>query len=257
MNRAEEIAHEILHQHSERRRFRNLAGELSPRDDDEAYAAQFALHHLHQRNGRGIIGGRKIALSSAVQQELCGIDHPVAGGIFKSEILESPATVQLSDYYGLGIEFELAFEIGRDITKGDHDASSIRAHIGAIRPALELIIDREADYSALDARTLIADNAWSAGVVLGRPIEDWQDRDIDALACELDWSGEEDVEARAGAADPLGSLAWVANLMVAQGQEIGAGEIVITGSVIRTRYPKRPVDIRYTVDGNAVDLTIR
>ena len=51
---------------------------------DEAYLAQKLFH---EQSGRSELGGHKIALASKVQQELCGIDHPIAGGIFKNEIL--------------------------------------------------------------------------------------------------------------------------------------------------------------------------
>lgn len=257
MKKPDEIAHEIIAQHRSGRRFHALTGALVPRDIDEAYEAQSALHALHAKGERGALGGRKIALASAVQQQLCGIDHPIAGGIFKSEILESPADIVRADYHGLGIEFELAVEIGRDITAPGHDRDSIRGHIAAIRPAFELIIDRGADYSTLDARTMIADNAWCAGVILGDPIADWHGRDIDALACVLDWTGEDQATAVTGDADPLGSLAWVANLVTGQGQRIRAGEIIITGSVIKTRYPKSATTARYAIAGEAVELRIR
>ncbi|MEM9045452.1 MAG: hypothetical protein AAGC81_12225, partial [Pseudomonadota bacterium] len=179
MDRAEQIAREIVNQHRAGRTYRQLTGDFMPRDIDEAYAAQTELHEIHAREGRGLLGGRKIALASKVQQELCGVDHPIAGGIFKNEILESPAKIALADYHGLGIEFELAIEIERTISRPGLDRDSIRHHIAAIRPAFELIIDREANYSILDARTMIADNAWCAGVIIGDPIEDWHKLDID------------------------------------------------------------------------------
>lgn len=256
MERAEEIAWEIVRQHREGEAFYNLSAGLAPRDLDEAYAAQNALHKIHASEGRGILGGRKIALASKVQQDLCGVDHPIAGGIFKQEILESPADVRLSDYHGLGIEFELAIEIGRETSEPGFDRESIRAQIAAIRPAFEMIIDRDANYNTLDARSMIADNAWGAGIVLGPPIPDWHETDIDALTCRLTWTGEEDVEALSGDADPLGSLAWIANLVTEQGGHLSDGDIIITGSVIKTRYPTGGEHVRYAIAGQTVELTI-
>ncbi|MEM1277261.1 MAG: hypothetical protein AAGH74_12100 [Pseudomonadota bacterium] len=256
MERAEQIAREIVSQHRAGRKYRQLTGDFMPRDIEEAYAAQTELHDIHAREGRGILGGRKIALASKVQQELCGVDHPIAGGIFKGEIIESPAKIPLSDYHGLGIEFELAIEIERTISRPGLDRESIRHHIAAIRPAFELIIDREADYSILDARTMIADNAWCAGVIIGDPIEDWHKLDIDNLPCRLEWTAQDPAGAVAGDADPIGSLVWVANLVASQGLKIQAGEIVITGSVIKTRYPEGGEHIRYTIADQTVELTI-
>ncbi|MEM8752801.1 MAG: hypothetical protein AAGF90_07485, partial [Pseudomonadota bacterium] len=239
-DRADAIAREIMRQHEAGERYRDLPAPLGPRDMEEAYAAQFRLHELHEAGGRGPLGGRKIALASAVQQRLCGVDHPIAGGIFAAEIVESPATIRLADHHGLGLEFELAVTLGEDVAPDDGplDAAGARAKAAAIRPAFELIIDRGADYGDLDARTMAADNAWCAGVVLGPEIEGWRDMDVEGTPVALLWNDEPAVAAKVGDADPFGSLAWVANVLTSAGRTIRAGEVVITGSVIKTRAPK-------------------
>lgn len=256
MAREDDIAWEVISQHREGRTFRNLSGDFAPRDIDDAYRVQDALHRAHANHERGALGGYKIALASSVQQQLCGIDHPIAGGIFANEIMDNPAEIPLSRYHGLGVEFELAFEIGRQISEPGLDRDTVRAHIAAARPALELIVDRGADYGTLDARTMIADNAWGAGIVLGEPIADWDDQDIDAMGCTLLWSGAEKAEARAGDAEPLTSLAWIANLITGRGLTIDPGQIVITGSVIKTRYPTGGEQIKYSIGKSIVEAQI-
>ncbi len=84
-DRLDTIAREIIRQHEAGESFTNLSGDLAPRDIKEAYAAQFRLHEIHAAEGRGPLAGRKIALASAVQQELCGVDHPLAGGCWGAE----------------------------------------------------------------------------------------------------------------------------------------------------------------------------
>ena len=238
-DRLDHIAREIFRQHRAGEGFANLSGDLAPRDIDEAYAAQFRLHEIHASEGRGPLGGRKIALASKVQQELCGVDHPIAGGVFAGEIFESGAELRLADYHGLGLEFELAVVLGEDIAPGEAplDRESARAATAAIRPAFEMIIDRNADYSDLNALTMAADNAWSAGVVLGPEVAGWRDMDVEGMEAKLSWNDEAPSFAKVGDADPFGSLAWVANVLTGAGQTIRAGEIVITGSVIKTRAP--------------------
>lgn len=233
--------------------FANLEGDVAPDDVAQAYAAQDRLHALHAANGRGRLGGRKIALASKVQQELCGIDHPIAGGIYADEIVTSPAKVARDAYHGLGIEFELAVKFGEDVTAagGPYDADTIRKTIASVHPAFELIIDREADYARLDALTMIADNAWCAGVVLGPEIPGWRDLDLNELPVKLYWNEDAPIEAKTGAADPLATLAWVANLVTSMGNIMRAGEIVITGSVIKTRYPGAGEHFRYEIAGLA------
>ena len=54
-----------------------------------------------------------------------------------------------------------------------------------------------------------------------------------------------------GAADPLVSLAWVLNHVTSRGETIAAGQQVITGSVLRTRFPEVGDQLRYEIDGLA------
>lgn len=258
-DRLDVIAREIIRQHQAGERYANLTGDPAPRDIGEAYAAQFRLHEIHAKEGRGPLGGRKIALASAVQQQLCGVDHPIAGGIFANEMFESPATLRLADYHGLGLEFELAVILGEDLAPGDgpFDAAAVRARTTAIRPAFEMIIDRGADYSDLNALTMAADNAWCAGIVLGPEIAGWRDMDVDAIPVSLHWNDEAPATAKVGDADPFGSLAWVANVLTGAGQVVKAGEVVITGSVIKTRAPEVGDKVRYDVGGlGSVELSV-
>ncbi|MEM7547149.1 MAG: hypothetical protein AAF367_16590 [Pseudomonadota bacterium] len=256
------IAQEIMRQHAEHVTFGNLGGDLVPPDIDAAYDAQFRLHELHGAGGpgtRGPLGGRKIALASAVQQKLCGIDHPIAGGIFRSEIHQSPAKIPLAAYHGLGLEFELACVLSRDLgpDHGPFDAHSIRADVASIHPAFEMIVDRGANYGDLGAPTMIADNAWCGGIVIGPPIANWRSLNVDGLTGILQWNDEEPVSARIGDADPFGSLAWVAGVLTDRGQILRAGEVIITGSVIKTRAPVSGDEVRYGIGDSAeVAITI-
>ena len=89
---------------------------------------------------------------------------------------------RLANFNHLGLEFELALTLGEDISPAtDHTPDSLKPRISAARPAYELIEDRSADYSNLDVKTMIADNAWCGGVVLGPEIAGWQDMDLAAL----------------------------------------------------------------------------
>ncbi|QIE55727.1 hypothetical protein G5B40_09865 [Pikeienuella piscinae] len=257
-DRTDAIAREIIRQHEAGEPFRNLEGDLAPRDMAEAYAAQFRLQEIHAETGRGALGGRKIALASKVQQALCGVDHPLAGGIFASEIHDSPATLDLAAYHGLGLEFELAVKLGADITPDDGplDAAAARGRVASIHPAFEMIIDRGADYSALNGLTMAADNAWCAGIVLGPAIEGWRELDVDELSGALFWNDEPPATARVGDADPFGSLAWVASVLTGAGRALKAGEVIITGSVIRTRAPQAGDHVRYRI-GETAEVELR
>ena len=202
---------------------------------------------------RGEIAGRKIALSSKAMQEMVGLDSPVAGAIFARDINRSPARVPLSSLRHMGLEYELAFELATAAApgQGPYTAGNVLEFVGGVRPAFEMIDDKDADYAAICGLTLTADNAWCGGVVLGEEIPGWRDLDLSDLPVTLHQDGHEPEHASTGAASPLDSLAWVLTHFTALGETIAAGEIVITGSVMRTRFPKVGDRLRYEIDGLA------
>jgi 2-keto-4-pentenoate hydratase len=235
-----------------------LTGDLKPTDLDEAYQAQAALQERLTAL-RGPVVGRKIALSSKAMQQMCGIDHPIAGAIFARDVVPNGAAVTLRQFRRMGIEYELAFELDQDVGP-DTDAptrDTVLALVARVRPAFELIEDKGADYARLDIMTLVADNAWCGGVVLGPEIAGWRALDLADLPAVLHQDGHEPEPANTGAADPLGSLVWVLNHCRALGQTVRKGEVVITGSVLRTRFPAAGDRFRYEVAGRAaVELSI-
>ena len=140
---------------------------------------------------------------------------------------------------------------------GIFNKDNIRKYIKCLSPAFELIIDRNADYSNINPLTIIADNAWCSGIVLGSEIPNWQDLDLNTLQSKLYWNNEIPQDAMIRDANPLQSLSWVANLMISQGKVIPTDSIIITGSVIKTRAPLVGDKIIYDVGGlSKVEINI-
>jgi 2-keto-4-pentenoate hydratase len=98
-------------------------------------------------------------------------------------------------------------------------------------PAFELIEDRNAVYRDTSALSMIADNCWNGGIVIGAP-RSFMDVDIDALRGRLAIGGKAVGEGKADR--PLEALAWLANLAVDRGNPIRKDMVVITGSLIAT-----------------------
>ena len=150
--------------------------------------------------------------------------------------------------------------VGQDLAPGHGpwDVDNVRDHVATVAAAFEMVDDRNADYDHLDGLSLVADNSWAAGVVLGPECAEWRDLDLTATPVALTHNGITD-QAVTGAAmgNPLASLAWVANLLNAEGGQVKAGEIVITGSTLATRFPAAGDQLEYMVDGvGEVALTI-
>lgn len=250
-DRIDRIARHLLDAHGERRRFENLTGDLAPASIEEAYVVQQALDRLWEAGTRGPIAGYKIALTSQAIRDLVGVDQPCGAAIFASTVHQSPAEIALSDFIRLGLEFELAFRMGRDVPEGaTYDGESIRPYVDAAMPAFELIEDRDADYGNLDAATLVADNAWCGGIVLGVPSTAWKSMDLATTPVALSYNGDgETAVTGAAMGNPLNSLAFLATLLAGQGRSLKAGDVVMSGSTLATRFAKPGDHAVYTVDG--------
>ena len=257
MNQTNRIAKKLFDDWNSKAPYEALSGAFAVGAVEQAYDVQLALQNLHVQN-RGVIAGRKIALSSKAMQQMVGIDQPIAGAIFSGDVATSPATIRASDFIHLGIEFELAIELNADIPPQaqPHTAQTAHNYIAAVRPAFELIEDRNADYTNLHPLTLIADNAWCGGVVLGQELAGWRDMDLGNIPSVVHQSGQPDEETNTGAADPLGSLAWVLNHFSERGIPLAKGEHIITGSAVRTRFPVPGDALTYDVAGATVEVKI-
>jgi len=122
--------------------------------------------------------------------------------------------------------------------------------VDAVMPAFELIEDRGADYSDLFFLGVMADNAWNAGLVLGQPIIEWQDIDLESAAGEMVINGEPVGGGKGGDAlgHPLEALAWLANSLAERGQSLKRDMIVMTGSIVSTKFLDQGDEVSFDID---------
>ena len=233
MSKANEAARFIDEAHRTRARYQNLPDGIAPANVAEAYAGQAALVEMWTET-RGPVAGLKIATTTKVMQALMGIDHPCMGTIFSSRVWTSPAEIRKADFVNVRIECELAVRLGRDLPKASepYTRETVRGAVKDVMAAFELIEDRFADYKASKALTLIVDNAWNGGIVIGLPKAVPADFQLDGIQGTLTSNGKPAGEGRTD--DPMGALAWLANQAVACNRPMTAGMVVITGSVMPT-----------------------
>ncbi|MDX2205601.1 MAG: fumarylacetoacetate hydrolase family protein [Hyphomicrobiaceae bacterium] len=253
---SEAAARFVADAHAARAPYRNLPEAIAPRQLADAYAAQEALAGLWE--GRlGPVAGLKIATTTKVMQALMGIDHPCGGMIYASRIHASPAAIRKSDYVNVRIECELAVRLAKDLpgTGKPYTRDDVGAAVGELMAAFELIEDRHAVYKETKALSLIADNAWNGGIVIGAP-RPYDGRNPDGIAGSLSRNGK--VELTGKTDDPFGALAWLANLAVERGRPIRAGMVVITGSLVVTVDVAPGERLDFAIDGvGEVSMTAR
>lgn len=236
------VARKIYEANVRREQFKPLRGDDQPGSLDAAYDIQDALYRIMQAEGNaGPVAGHKIAVTSPEIQKLCGVKQPVYGSIFANTIHRTPHVANHADFIRMGVEFEIALEIGEDVpmNAAPFDSKAISGFVKSAMPAFEIIEDRNADYNDLDASSILTDRCWCGGVVLGTPVEHWQHIDLGSLAGMVTLNGESLDSGNTGNAlgHPLNGLAWVTNHLAGRGRRLLAGEIVMTGSALKTRFP--------------------
>jgi 2-keto-4-pentenoate hydratase len=244
---ARRAAEWLLAEHRARHRFATLHGAAAPATLSESYDIQdryVAL--LRGENGEPV--GYKVGLTSATMQAFCRIDHPIAGVVLGSRVHGSGARVRRADFGRLGLEFEIAVRIKSDIPKVA-TTETIATHIGGVCAAIELVDDRAADYTSLDVRSLVADNSWNAGIVLSDFRSAWPD-----LAPLLGRASRDGYPIGEGhgldiLGHPFNSVAWLATHLAARGAALKAGEVVMTGSVMKTVFPEQDAHYRFELEG--------
>jgi len=253
-------AKELFAQHRSRERFVPFAGGLALPDLAAAYAVQESYVALRRAYEGSKVAGWKIGLTSQRMQALLGIDSPIAGAILDSQVLDSGAAVARADYVHLGLETEIAVRLGRDLPAAGapYTRAAVAASVEAVCAAIELVDDRAADYAVTDIGSLVADNSWNEGVVLGEFRSEWPD--LGSVSARVLRDGEE-IDRGTGAdvlGHPFEPLTWLANHLAARGQGLRAGDIVSTGSIATTRFPSVPEECRFVVDGiGDVTLMVR
>ncbi|MET0969397.1 MAG: fumarylacetoacetate hydrolase family protein [Tardiphaga sp.] len=208
-----------------------------PHDEADGYRVQDALHHLLSPDF-GAQVGYKIGCTSAVMQHYLGIEHPCAGGLYMAGVHASGASLRYGDYVRVGVECEIAVRMGSDLVASAEPftADNVAPFIEAYFPAIEIVDDRYADWRGMDAATLIADDFFAAGCVLGMAVPRAQAPDLTSVVGRAVINGVE--TGRGTGADVLGhphhALAWLANHLAAHGRALRKGEFVLTGSLVQT-----------------------
>ena len=256
---ARRAAETLLAEHQANAQFKPLGPPDRPATISDAYDIQ--QHYVALLRGQhGEAVGYKVGLTSAAMQSFCGIDHPIAGVVLAQARARTGASVRRADFGRLGLEFEIAVRIKSDVPVAGvpFTAEAIAPHIGGVCAAIEVVDDRSADYASLDVLSLVADNSWNAGIVLSEFSTAWPD-----LARALGRASKDGVAIGEGfgrdiLGHPFNSVAWLATQLASRGAGLKAGEVVMTGSVMKTVFPETEAGYRFELGGiGVVEVQVR
>jgi 2-keto-4-pentenoate hydratase len=242
----EAIAADLFQQHERRAPFVPFPDRIPTNDD--ALDVQDALVRLLTRKLGTEVAGYKIALTSKSTRDWLKIDEPCAGQVLGSRIHQSPHTVHVRDYVRFSMETEICVVLDRDMS-GPCTVEDVRKTMRSVHCAYELVEDRGADLTRLDAKSLLSDNCWNGGIVIGP-----------AAPAGLDFTNRkgrlringvitnEGTTNETMGGDPLFVVAWLVGHLGKRGRALKAGQPVITGSIIQTQFPKAGDVLAFDVD---------
>ena len=196
----------------------------------EAYAIQREVDKLREGAGAAPTGW-KIGLASRAFMARVGADEPFWARTYSGKVFDSPATIDLSNWFRAQFEPELGLVLGEDLAGPGVTVEQARAAIRAVRPAFEIVDTRPA-IDGLVVLEAIADSGSYAGAVLGPEIPA-DGLDLDAITVSVrEGNGSETAGAATILMDgPSGCLAWLANRVADSGLTLKAGDIVLSGTM--------------------------
>src|SRR5690606_7575601 len=200
-------------------------------DWDDAYAIQDALRAI--KEGRGVrITGLKMGLTSHAKMKQMGVKDPVRGFITDYGMVADGGECDTSTLIHPKVEAEIAFVTKKALSGPGCHIGDVLAATDFVLPALEIIDSRYRDFK-FDLKSVIADNTSAARYVLGGRSCNPVGIDLKNLGVVMEKNGVV-VATGAGSAvlgHPAQSVAMLANMLGARGEEIPAGTLILTGGV--------------------------
>ena len=210
-----------------------LAEQFPGMDVVDSYEIQ--LVNIRQRLGAGaVVNGHKVGLSSEAMQKMMGVDEPDYGHLLSDMEVFSDRPVPASRYCYPRVEVEVGFVLGEALPGEDCTEDDVIRATAYVAPAIELIDSRIVDWK-IGLVDTIADNASSAGYVLGPDRVPPTELDLKKIEARLLRNGEQVAEGRSDAVlgDPVIAVAWLARKVASFGVRLEAGHVILPGSVHR------------------------
>jgi 2-keto-4-pentenoate hydratase len=196
---------------------------LRPRTIAEGYRLQDAIHRR--------LGGRvgyKVGATSAAGQRVWGVAEPAYAGLFAADRSANLAEAFARPLRAPGLECEIALVLAADLSSDDLSEAAVQKAIGGCAIACEIIDSRYDNPKEIGVPTLIADDFFQAGFVLGAANLNWRQQDLRQARASITVDGRKTEGAATDVLDAYASVTW----LVRQLGHLAAGEIVLTGAIV-------------------------
>lgn len=233
------LARRLYDARKSRTQVRQFSLEYPEMTIEDGYSIQREWVKLEQADGR-VIKGRKIGLTSRAMQIAAQITEPDYAPLMDDMFFDSGSDIETDQFILPRIEVELAFILKAPLKGPGVTLFDVLRATEYVIPALELI---DARIEQLDSETkaprkvfdTISDFAANAGIIMGgRPVkpDDIDLRQIGALLFKN--AVIEETGIAAGVLNhPAMGVVWLANKIAPYGEQLHAGEVILSGSFTR------------------------
>jgi 2-keto-4-pentenoate hydratase len=208
----------------------------------DGYAIQRELIDLLLADGDRIVG-HKVGLTSKPMQQMVGVDSPDYGPVLASTIYRDGDTIPVSRFIAPKVEAEIVFVIGERLMGPGVTVTQAHAGIAGAVAAMEIVDSRIADWRIKLADT-VADLASNGAMATSSRVVPLAGLDPRLVGMTLTRNGEL-IDTGAGAAalgDPVAVVAWLANVLGADGVALEPGHLIMTGA-LHAAVPMTPGDV--------------
>lgn len=209
---------------------------LSEQNPDLSLAEAYEIQRIniqHRLDQGETVIGHKIGLTSLAMQAQLGVNEPDVGVITNTMVTPDNGHLDVNSLISPRVEAEIAFKISQDVTSVS-DVNAIYSSIESVMLAAEVIDSRLKDWKIQLVDT-VADNASCASVIFGKEIPATQEL-LDSLPQMLVYieTDGQTVDSGSGSAvlgNPLLAIEWLAKTLIANGNHLRKGDLVIAGAV--------------------------
>ncbi|HHJ36089.1 MAG TPA: 2-oxopent-4-enoate hydratase [Gammaproteobacteria bacterium] len=210
---------------------------------EDAYAISSHLLSLRLADGEKIVG-KKIGVTSAVVQNMLGVDRPDFGYLTDRMVVEEGEPLSLSTkMIQPRAEGEIAFVLKRDLEGPGVTVADVLRATDFIVPCFEIVDSRIRDWK-IKIQDTVADNASCGYFLLGQEAVSPHRLDLSTCGMVVELNGRlcsTGAGAAALGASPVTTMVWLANTLGELGTPLKAGEVILSGSLVPLQ-PVKPGD---------------
>lgn len=202
-----------------------------PADQAQALAVQDAM----VRAMAVPVAGWKVGLTSRRAQQLCGVDQPLAGPVFRNCVYENGVQVPLVEADLAVLEAEIGFRLKADLPARvePYDRREVAAAIDTLVPMFEWVNKRLPGGLMDELEWIVADGVMNRALVCGEGVAFSPEMDLKAETVRV---FKDDVQVTDGVGanalgDPMAVMIWLANDLSQRGKSLMAGDVVATGLI--------------------------